>query len=385
MEEMLSFNNILSEDEAAALFSEDFGETQEEKKDTETAESGSKEEKEEPKKETDTTEVNPEELFDGPESVGSGDIKEQEDTDSSKGSTSPSFYSSIAKALNEEGIFPDLDDETLSKVKTPEDFRDLVDQQIRAGLDERQKRIDEALNAGVEVSEVKKYENALSYLDSLSDSDLNDESEKGENLRKNLIFQDFVNRGYSRERAIKEVNKSLKGGTDIEDAIDALQSNREFFKGEYDKLVKEAKEEENRFVEERKKNLENLKSSILNDKEVFGDLEVDKRTRQKVFDTIAKPIYRNPETGEYLTAIQKYEMENRVDFLKYVGLLYTMTDGFKTLDSLVKGKVRKEVKGKMRDLEATINGTVRNTDGTLKFASGSEDSESWFKDYRIDI
>jgi hypothetical protein len=39
--------------------------------------------------------------------------------------------------LTEEGIFPDLDDDIISKVETPEDFRDLIDKQIQAGLDER--------------------------------------------------------------------------------------------------------------------------------------------------------------------------------------------------------------------------------------------------------
>lgn len=104
-----------------------------------------------------------------------------------------------------------------------------------------------------------------------------------------------------------------------------------------------------------------------------------------MFDTIAKPVFRNPDTGEMMTAIQKYEMENKVDFLKNVGLLYTLTDGFKNLDGLVKGKVRKEVKKGMRNLEQTLSNTVRNNDGTLRFVSGSEDSESFFKDYKIDI
>ena len=58
---------------------------------------------------------------------------------------------------------------------------------------------------------------------------LSDESEKGEKLRKDLIYQDFLNRGYSKERATKEVQKSLNAGTDIEDARESLKSNKEFF------------------------------------------------------------------------------------------------------------------------------------------------------------
>jgi hypothetical protein len=119
---------------------------------------------------------------------------------------------------------------------------------------------------------------------------------------------------------------------------------------------------------------------------VFGDLQIDKATRQKVVDNISKPIYKNPETGELLTAIQKYERENRTDFLKNVGILYTLTDGFKNLDSLVKGKVNKEMKKGLRELENTLNNTARTSDGNLNFMSGVGDSESIIsKGWKLDI
>lgn len=376
----LSLDNIFTAEEAELLFADDVQETP-----PETTEETPDEGKEKDKKET--TEVDPDSLFgEGePESVGSGDNKDKEDTDPDKGGTSPNFYSSIAKALTEEGIFPDLDEETISEVKTPEDFRDLVEKQIQAGLDERQKRIDDALNAGVEPSEVKRYEGAISYLEGLTDEDLADESEKGETLRKNLIYQDFVNRGYSKERAAKEVQKSLKGGTDLEDAKEALASNKEYFQEQYDNLIKEAQEQEEATKKERRQQAEALKTSILTDKKVFGEIEVDKKTRQRIYENIAKPVFKDPETGEPMTAIQKYERENSTDFLKYVGFLFTMTDGFKNLDGLVKGKVRKEVKKGMRELESKLSGTMRTSDGNLRFANGAEDPESWLKEYSIDV
>lgn len=376
----LSLDNIFTADEAELLFADDVQETPPETEEKEPEEGSEKDKKE-------ATEVDPESLFgEGePESVGSGDNKDKEDIDPDKGGTSPNFYSSIAKALTEEGVFPDLDEDTISEVKTPEDFRDLIEKQIQASLDERQKRIDDALNAGVEPSEVKKYEGAISYLDGLTDEDLTDESEKGETLRKNLIYQDFVNRGYSKERAAKEVQKSLKGGTDIEDAKEALISNKEFFQEQYDNLIKEAQEQEEATKKERKQQAEALKTSILTDKKVFGEIEVDKKTRQRIYENIAKPVFKDPDTGEVMTAIQKYERDNSTDFLKYVGFLFTMTDGFKNLDGLVKGKVRKEVKKGMRELESKLSGTMRTSDGSLRFANGANDPESWLKEYSIDI
>ncbi len=388
MEEELSLDNILGAEEIENLFVED-----DETQDTPPANGEPPKKEEEPSndKEETTEVVDVDNLFtDTPESVGSGkeNTEEKEDTTPKGDGTSPkNFYSSIAKALKEEGIFPDLDDDGLSKVKDPEDFRDLIDQQIKAGLDERQKRIDEALNAGVEPTEIKKYENTINFLDSIEEENISDEGDKGEKLRKDLIYQDFINRGYSKERATREVQKSFNAGTDIDDAKEALKSNIDFFRDKYDELVNDAKSEAEEEEKERKEQAEKLKSSILNDKDVFGDLSVDKSTRQKIYDNIAKPVYKDPETGEYFTAIQKYEMDNRTDFLKNIGLLFTLTNGFKNLDGLVKGKVKKEVKKGLRELEHTLNNTARTSDGNLKFVSGvDEDPESFIgRGWNLDV
>lgn len=393
MEEELILDNILGAEEIENLFVDDkVQDTSPEDKVTPDQEDG-KEDKKNKEKDEETTEViDVNNLFtDEPESVGSGkdNTKGKEDTSSREDSTSPqkTIYSSIAEALKEEGIFPDLDDEVLSKVKEPEDFRDLVEQQIKAGLEERQKRIDDALNYGIEPTEIKRYENTLNFLDSVKEENITDESDKGEELRKNLIFQDFINRGYSRERATREVQKSFNAGTDIEDAKEALKSNTEYFKGKYDDLIEDAKLEAQKEEENRKEQANKLKESILNEKNILGDLSIDKPTRQKIYDNISKPIYKDPETGEYYTAIQKYEKDNRVDFLKYLGLIFTLTDGFESLDGLVKGKVKKEVKNGLRDLEHAINNTARNSDGNLKFVSGvDEDPESFIgKGWKIDV
>ena len=384
MEEELSLDNILGADEIENLFVDDGEQTPpEEGKETPPKDKKENEEKE-------TTEVNVDTLFtEEPESVGSGteNTEEKEDTTPKGSGTSPqNFFSSIAKALKEEGIFPDLDEESYLSIKEPEDFRDLIDKQIKAGLDEKQKRIDEALNAGLEPIEIRKYEGTIKFLTDIKDTDISDESDKGEKLRKDLIYQDFINRGYSKERAAREVQKSLNAGTDIEDAKEALSSNLDFFKDKYEELINEAKSEAEQNERDRKEQAEKLKTSILEDKKVFGDLSIDKSTRQKIYDNISKPVYKDPETGEYLTAIQKYEMEHRTEFLKNLGLVFTLTDGFKNLDGLIKSKVNKEVKKGLRELENTINNTSRTSDGNLKFVSGvDEDPESFLGKWKLDI
>ena len=374
----LSMDNILTGDEIDNLFLDDALQgNPPEKKDDETPDKDEKDI---------TTEVNPDKLFGEPESVGSGDNNEGiEDAGSKKDGTSPKFFSSIAKAFAEEGIFPDLDDDAIERVNSPEDFRELIEQRIKSELDERQKRIDEALNYGVEPSVIKQYENTIAYLDSIDARKISDEGEQGETLRRNLIMQDLMNRGYSQERAAKAAEKSFRNGDDIEDAKEALAGNREYFKGQYDKLVKDAKQEQDAQAKAQKEQAEQLKNSILSDKKFFGELEVDNATRKKIFENIAKPTYKDEETGTYLTPIQKYELENKTEFMKYLGLIFTLTDGFKNLDTLVKGKVRKEVKKGFRELENTLNNTTRNSDGSLRFVSGVDPESFIGKGWNLDI
>ena len=388
----LNFDNILNEDQIANLFEEgeEIQETPPEQK--ENTENINKENSQENNQEPhinneETTEVDAENLFDEPEGVGSED-KEKEDTNSEKVSTSPNsknFFSSIAKAFAEEGIFPDLNEDEVANIKTAESFRELIDKQIQSQLDEKQKRIDEALNVGIEPDDIRKYENTLAYLDDVSEDKLAEETTEGEELRKRLIYQDYINRGFSQERATKEVKRSIDSGNDIEDAKEALNSNKEYFKSQYDKLLNDAKEEQKKYEQERKNQAEQLKKSIIEEKKIFGDIEVDKTTRQKIFDNLSKPIYKDEETGNYMTALQKYQHDNPNEFIKNVSTIFTLTDGFKNLNKLVKGKVNKEIKKGFRDLENVLNNTARNSDGNINFASGVDDENSMFKGYKFDF
>ena len=380
----LSVDNILSEQEVENLFTEY----------DDTNEGTGPDDNKPDETEQNTTEVNvdTETLFtDEPESVSSDeDSEDEEGTKSDKDkSDSPkkNFYSSIAKALKEDGVFPDLDDESLKSVVNPEDFAAIVEKQIQQKLDDKQKRIDEALTVGVEPTEIKKYENSISYLKSITEDAIINEAAEGEQLRKQLIFQDFINRGYSKERATREVQKSLNTGTDIEDAKEALQSNLDYFTEEYEDLINDAKEAQKAADAARAAQMENLKTTILSADKTFTDIQINQATRQKIFDNIAKPVYTDEKTGEKLTAIQKYERDNRVDFLKNISMVFTLTDGFKNFDGLIKNKVRKELNKGIKELEHTINNTSRTTNGSLNFVSGaSEDNESFIgKGWSLDV
>ena len=143
--EELDFGAILDDDQMMSLFSDD--DNDESQGNSEGNEETNEENNEVKNKNKDnnTADVNPEEMFEGTqESVGSGNHKgNEEDADSDKGSTSPDFFSSIANAFVEEGIFPDLDEDTIKGIKSAADFRKAIDDQIKAGLEEQQRRVAE--------------------------------------------------------------------------------------------------------------------------------------------------------------------------------------------------------------------------------------------------
>lgn len=395
--EGLSFDNILGEQEIETLFTDpEDNEVPEEptkngeEEEVETPDSDPKKQKE---KDNTTEDVDPEDLFEdkAPESVGSGkDNEGKEDTapDNDADGTSPNnFYSSIANACAVDGIFPNLDDETIKKAVDAESFSNLIEAEINARFDEKQKRISQALENGVEPTDIKKYESTLNYINTITDAAIAEESEKGEQLRYNLIYQDFINKGMTPDKAKKFADRTVDAGTDVEDAKEALLSNKEFFSNAYNKMLQDAQQKADEEKAEREKNAKELEKSLMKDKQLFGDMEISNDIRKKAFDSVSKPVYKDPETGDYMTAIQKYESEHRAEFLKYTGLIFAMTNGFKDFDSFAKGKVKKEVKKGLRELEQTLNNTRRNNDGSLRMVTNQKDDPNSFisKGMKLDL
>ena len=262
-----SFINILGADEIDSLFGSEEPTEDDAQEVSQEVEASDKEGEND---ETTTTEVKGV-LFEEdskPESVGSGDSPEGEEEGSSTGNgggTSPNdnFYSSIANAMAEDGIFPNLDEETVGKADSAEALSDLIEAEVNARLDEKQQRVAKALENGVEPDSIRMYEGTLNRLHSIKDADITAETPEAEQLRYQLITQDYLNNGYSREKADKMARRSIDAGNDIEDAKEALQSNREFFQNAYDMMLKDAQKAADLEKENRKKQSEKLRDALI--------------------------------------------------------------------------------------------------------------------------
>lgn len=374
MDEFLNSDFILNQDEISILdFENDVPEEQEQEKTKENKEI--------------TTEDNIDDNLFSSESVGSKDNNEEDkDPSTTEEISSPknsNFYYSLANSLVEDGVLSDLDEDFVKSIQSPEDFAEAIEKQVTAKLDEKQKRINDALEANIDNNVIRQYEQVLGFLDSVKEDTITKEDEQGEKLRRDLIFQDFVNRGYSKERAEREVKKSFDSGSDIEDAKEALISNKEFYNSKYNELIEDSQKEIRAEKERTKKQAEELKKSLLEKDEIFKGVSIDEKTRKKAYENITKPVYKT-EDGEYLTAIQKYEEDHPVEFRRALSILYTMTDGFQNIDKLVQKKVNKEVKNSLRNLEHTLKTPSRHT-GNLELMGGGDPESYSGKGWKLDI
>lgn len=288
---------------------------------------------------------------------------------------SPNISSSIAEALVDEGALQTLSKERLAEIKTTEDLIEAFKEDLGNQLTAEQKRVSNALTYGVEPTRIQQYEQWIKTLDSVTDEIIEGEDEQNENYRKNLIYQNYKAKGFDDDDARDMVNRSVESGKDIDDAKKALSSLKKYYQKAYDDEVNEAKKEYDKHLAAQKKQLEDLKTSVLEDKENFYEqFELNKSARQKVFDVIAKPSVADGDNK--LTPLQAFIKNDPNKANKIIGTLYVLTDGFTKFDGIMKGAVKKQVRQSVKNLEKALT-TVDTGDGSLNLKSGIGENDDF--------
>lgn len=364
--------------DAEDIFGDDISE--DEKKDT------PEKENENPDSEIDNKlpegEVTAEELFgddnESPESVGDDkdNDKEEKETKPNGVGSSPkgsNLYSSFAQALYGDGLFQFLDEKTVNGVNDADSFSEAFENEVNARLDDTTRRVKEALDAGMQPSEIARYEKVISNLEGITEAQLLAETEAGSNLRRSIIRQDYINRGFSPERAEKQVERIMSSdGTDLDDAKDALESVLNYFKSTYSQMVDAGKAEVEAEKEKVQREAEEFKKAILDKNTLFDDIPIDRPTRQKAYDAMVKTVKVN-EDGEKLTAVQQYADEHPVEFRVMLGTVYALTDGFTKMGNLLDKSVNKKVKRNLQEIEQRLQGQPQG--GSFRYTEGGDSDD----------
>lgn len=336
----------------------------------------------------DTEDLTIEDLFGegnaSPEKVGNEGVTENElkeekkpESNQTKATSPDNLYSSIAEAMVDDGFFSDFKDD-VKNCKSASDLLELVEKHVNSRLDETQKRIDEALNNGVEPSVVAKTERTLKFLEGITNDTIEDESDSSVKLRQQLIYNDYLSKGFSQKKAAELVKRSFDDGTDIDDAKEALESYTSSVRKNYNSLLDNARNEKKKIEEENNQRKDELKKMILDNKDTFGE-ELNQNTRQKIYDVATKAYRKDKESGDYMTELEIYEQEHPVDFLANVAYYFAITDGFKNKKTLTDAAEKKATKAGLKKLEQVINGTQRNSDGSLRLVGGRQ-NETYLDD-----
>jgi hypothetical protein len=290
-----------------------------------------------------------------PEAVDGDDEGEEQDnpdTEEEEASSSQSaLYSSLAMALKEEGLFPSLESE--KDIKSVEDLIEAFQKEIKsnefADLTETQKEYLQAVRAGVPHEEIKQHLTTSNQLSSITEEEL----AENEDLRKQLILQDFLIKGYSQEKANKLTQRSLDLGEDVSDAKEALDSIKEYDKVEFQKqVVEQQKIVETRRLQEEAQ-LQEFKKSVLETKEIIPGVSISPAMAQKVYEQATK-IVDKTDSGAPVNALMKARITDPIGFETKLNYLFYLTKGFSDFSKIERSQKRKAIE----ELDNVIRGNT---------------------------
>lgn len=286
--------------------------------------------------------------------------KVKSEAPSTESTNDSSTFSVFANLLKEEGVFS-LEEEEIGKIKTSEDLIEAVRKQIEtskfSNLSESQKRYLESIETGVPQAEFEILERQLNNLEKISDQIIEDDRQ----TRFDLIAYDWMAKGISKEKAVDLANRSLKLGTDVDDAKEARLSLITVKTKEYKESIISKQEEQ-------KISLEKLKEEIDKKDFILKDVKQTPKQKQDLYNLLSTKVATD-EQGQPINEFNKWRTDNKLEAEIILGAMYLQTNKFKDLGKILdvtKSKAAKQLEDKLRQNEAsdTVN---RNTSfGSMK-------------------
>lgn len=258
--------------------------------------------------------------------------EEPHDDDEEKPSNG--VYASLANALKEEGVLPHLEKDITSVDELIDAFKGEIEKNEYGGLSEAQKEYLDAIKAGIPDEVIKEKQKASYTIDKLTDELIQDETDESEELRKNLIFDYFKDKGFDDEMSNTLAVQQISNGTDVEFAIKARDNMKTKVQKDYEDRLKEmdnAKKADSDYMN-------NLTETIL-DKGKIGDLSISKDVRTKIYESLTAPV--GEENGQKYNKIIEAQKSNPIDFQFKLGYLFEVTKGFSDFSILESNKKTK--------------------------------------------
>ncbi len=268
---------------------------------------------------------------------------ESSDSSSPKLNETEQLYSNLAAEFKAKGVLPELD---VTKIRSLADIEEAIKGRIDSGLTDRQKRIEEAQNSGAPADEVSVKLNTIEKLKSVTPEFIKDDNNI--EFRRTAIIQDALSKGYSEERAVVMAQRSIDGGTDAEDAEFAVASLIKAEEASVEKIINEAKANE-------QKSLDDVKNYIDNTKEVIPGFELTDSQKDELYNQITTDL--GNKDNAFIQAQKKDPIGSRIKLEAIFYLTKGLMD-FSVFGQKTETKISNNLENLIRGAKFTSSGAV---------------------------
>lgn len=229
------------------------------------------------------------------------------------------LYSSLATHLHDKGVLPNLNLED-AKIDSIESLEEAIKAEVEKNAGELQSKFKEAMESGMSKDSFVVYQKTKEQLDAITEDVLQAEDDRAVNLRFNIIAQDFLNKGFSKEEASRQTRRIVELGEDVEEAKSALGR----LKDSNEKSFEESKLETEKRIQQEQAD---IKKFIDNTDELFKGIKLTKNVKDKLYDQMVNVVDSN-EDDKPLNEYGKAYKEDPVKFQVMQNYFYMLTKGF---------------------------------------------------------
>ena len=265
-----------------------------------------------------------------------------DDTSQNSSTLSPKFFSSLVQALKEGGILEDIKDED---IKSQDDFFKVLEDGIKqrefSDLTDSQKEYLEALRDGIPHEEIAAHQQNIEAYNSITDEAIEEESDDGSDLRRTIITNNYLSKGFSEAKAKKLIDKIFESGEDVDEAKDALNELKTIEKQTFEQNKAKLAEQKKVQQKAEKESIDKLNKIVKETKEIIPGLAIPQALKNDVIKGLTQPVAFT-EDNRPLDIISKFLYDNPIDGRFKLAYILKATKDLTNMGVLENKKAKKD-------------------------------------------
>lgn len=265
-----------------------------------------------------------------------------DDNSSDSSTLSPKFFSSLVQALKEGGILEDITDDD---IKSQEDFFKVLEDGIKqrefADLNDGQKEYLEALRSGIPHEDIANHQRNIEAYNSITEEAIEEEGSDGEDLRRTIITNNYISKGFTDQKAKKLVDKIFDSGEDLDEAKEALSELKTIEKQSFEQRKQQSLAQKKTQEKSEKEAIDKLNKIVKDTKEIIPGLQIPQVIKNNIIKGLTQPVAYT-EDNRPLDIISKFLYDNPIEGRVKLAYLLSVTEGLSKMGVLENKKAKKD-------------------------------------------